>query len=356
VLCGLFFGVHVAIGGEISIMRSMMSGIVEKEFKRIVSQKMAGERLDRYLITSGIGLSRSMTAKLIKEGRILVNGKQAKPAQKLVEGDEVYALLELPDREAALQPQEIPLDIIYEDEHLILINKQAGIVVHPARGHTSGTLVNALLAHCGDLPRGSKGEVRPGVVHRLDKDTTGLILFAKTYEALRDLTRQTGARSMQKEYAALAWGKFELPRGEIAAPIGRSTLDRRRMTVTPIASREAATRFKLERVYAGCVSCLRAWLVTGRTHQIRVHLRHYGHPVIGDAEYGGREQIQPRSQSEDEVLRGCLDRIGRQALHAKVLGFVHPATGEDMLFESELPDDMQSVVEFLEEYERSCNS
>ena len=329
---------------------------VEREFKRTVSRKMAGSRLDRYLITSGIGLSRSMTAKLIKEGKILVNDSKAKPSQKLAEGDEVYALLQLPDREESLRPQEIPLDIVYEDDHIILLNKSRNMVVHPARGHSSGTLINALLAHCGDLPRGEKGEVRPGVVHRLDKDTTGLILFAKTYEALRDLTRQTKARSMLKEYVALAWGKFELPRGEIAAPIGRSTLDRRRMTVTPLESREAATRFKLERVYAGCVSYLRLWLVTGRTHQIRVHLRHYGHPVIGDAEYGGRGGIRPQSRVESEVLKGSLERIDRKALHAKVLGFVHPATGKKMLFETDLPDDMQSVVDFLEEYERSHHS
>ena len=330
---------------------------VEREFKRTVSRKMAGERLDRYLITSGIGLSRSMTAKLIKNGKILVNGEKSKPSHKLAEGEEVYALLELPDhREESLRPQEIPLDIVYEDEHLILINKPADMVVHPARGHTSGTLINALLAHCGDLPRGEKGEVRPGVVHRLDKDTTGLILFAKTYDALRDLTQQTEARSMQKEYVTLVWGRFELTEGEIAAPIGRSTLDRRRMTVTPISSREAATRFKLERVYAGCVSYLRLWLVTGRTHQIRVHLRHYGHPVLGDPEYGGREQIQPTSRTEAEVLKGSLERIDRQALHAKVLGFRHPVKGKEMVFETDLPDDMQSVVDFLEEYEGSCNS
>ncbi|MBN2379077.1 RluA family pseudouridine synthase [candidate division WOR-3 bacterium] len=331
-------------------------GLLEKEFKRIVSRKMAGERLDRYLITSGIGFSRSITAKLIKQGKITVNSKPAKPAQKLAEGDEVYALLELPDtREESLRPQEIPLDIVYEDDDIILVNKPPHMVVHPARGHSSGTLINALLAHCGDLPRGEKGEVRPGVVHRLDKDTTGLILFAKTYEALRDLTHQTSARSMHKEYVALAWGKFELSDGEIAAPIGRSTLDRRRMTVTPISSRDSRTRFRLEHVYAGCVSCLRLWLVTGRTHQIRVHLAHYGHPVVGDVEYGGREQIVPCSRTEAQVLAGCLERIMRQALHAKMLGFVHPASGKEMRFETELPADMQNVVDFLEEYEKSHN-
>lgn len=328
---------------------------IEREFKRTVSRKMAGERLDRYLITSGIGLSRSITSKFIKDGKILVNGQRAKPSQKLASGDEVYALLQLPDRDEALRPQEMPIEIVFEDEYLILVNKPAGMVVHPARGHSSGTLINALLAHCGDLPRGKKGEVRPGVVHRLDKDTTGLILFAKTYEALRDLTRQTEERSMRKEYTALAWGKFELPRGEIVAPIGRSTLDRRRMTVTPLESREAATRFKLERVYAGCVSRLRLWLVTGRTHQIRVHLRHYGHPVLGDPEYGGRRQIQPSSRAEAEVLQGSLERIQRQALHAKLLGFAHPATGSQMVFESDLPEDMQSVLDLLEEYEGSHN-
>lgn len=326
---------------------------VEKEFRRTVSRKMAGERLDRYLITSGIGLSRSMTARLIKEGIVTVNGERSKPSHKLAEGDEVYAFLRLPDRrEESLQPQEIPLDIVYEDSHIICLNKPPNMVVHPARGHSKGTLINALLAHCGDLPRGEKGEVRPGVVHRLDKDTTGLILFAKTYDALVHLTRQTGARSMHKEYVALAWGKFELTEGEIAAPIGRSTLDRRRMTVTPIESRDAATRFELERVYADCVSYLRLWLVTGRTHQIRVHLRHYGHPVIGDVEYGGRTDIRPETKTEAEILEGCLKRINRQALHARMLGFVHPATGKEMMLETELPEDMQNIVDYLETYEQ----
>jgi 23S rRNA pseudouridine1911/1915/1917 synthase len=331
-------------------------GLIEREFHRIVSRKMAGERLDRYLITSGVGISRSMVAKLIKDGKITVNGKRTKPSAKLAEGNEVHATLIVPDREFALQPEEIELDIVYEDEEIILVNKPPNMVVHPARGHLKGTLVNALLGHCKNLPRGEKGEVRPGVVHRLDKDTTGLILLAKSYEALVNLTRQTSARTMHKEYVALAWGRFELTEGEIAAPIGRSTLNRLRMTVTPISSREATTRFKLERVYAGCVSYLRLWLVTGRTHQIRVHLRHYGHPVVGDCEYGGRQEIIPSSRTETEVLAGCLERISRQALHAKMLGFKHPATGKDMLFESELPRDMQSIVEFLEEYERSHNS
>lgn len=315
-----------------------------------------GERLDRYIVTAGVGLSRSMIAEIIKQGKVLVNGKPSKPAAKLAENDEVYALLELPEPDSALQPEKIELDIVYEDDYIIVLNKPPNMVVHPARGHTGGTLVNALLSHCGDLPRGENGEVRPGVVHRLDKDTTGLILFAKTYESLREMTRQTTERSMRKEYFALAWGKFELEEGEITAPIGRSTLDRRRMNVTPIESREASTRFKLERVYAGCVSALRLWLVTGRTHQIRVHLRHYGHPVLGDPEYDGREQIMPQTRTEAEVLKGSLERIKRQSLHARVLGFKHPANGEEMLFESKLPLDMQSVIDFLEQHEGSHNS
>jgi len=317
---------------------------VEQEFKRTVSEKQWGTRIDHYLIRSGIGVSRSLIQKLIREGRVLVNDRPVKPAYRLKENDRVYVRFEM-FVSAEIKPVDIPLDIVYEDEDILVLNKSAGIIVHPARGNLENTLVNAVLFHCGRLPSLSDA-VRPGVIHRLDKDTTGLIIFAKTDAALSRLGKMIAERKVQKRYVVVCWGFPGLYEGMIEAPIGRSGLDRTKMTVTPLSSKLAATRFKvLERF--PIATFLKVWLITGRTHQIRVHLDHVGCPVVGDPDYGGRNPSVIKQSAHLPHFRKILDLIDRQALHAAELEFLHPRTGERIKLSAPLPPDITRVLEYL---------
>jgi 23S rRNA pseudouridine1911/1915/1917 synthase len=317
---------------------------VEQEFKRIVSEKQWGTRIDQYLILSGIGVSRNLIQKLIRQGKVLVNERPVKPAYRIKEGDKVYVRFEQ-FTSPELQPENIPLDIIYEDEDIIVLNKPAGIVVHPARGNLKHTLVSAVLFHCGRLPSLSDA-VRPGVLHRLDKDTTGLIIFAKNDAALSNLGKMIARREIQKQYAVIAWGFPGLYQGMVEAPIGRSGLDRTKMTVTPLSSKLAATKFKvLERF--PFASYLKVWLITGRTHQIRVHLKHIGCPVVGDYDYGGRDPSVIKKSEHLPYFKAVLGLIDRQALHAAELVFKHPRTGRELHLTAPLPRDMQDVLDYL---------
>jgi 23S rRNA pseudouridine1911/1915/1917 synthase len=318
---------------------------MNRTFERIVSDKMWGRRLDHYLMESGIGTSRNQAAKLIGQGLVLVNGKPAKPSYKVKPDDHITASFETAEP-FSIDPEPIPLRIAYEDDEVVVVDKPPGIVVHPARGHSHHTLVNALLHHCRNLPAGANSKIRPGVLHRLDKDTTGLLVFAKTDESLTNMGRQVEARKLTREYRAVVWGDLGLETGTIDAPVGRSSLDRKRMAVTPFASREAITRFEsLERF--GVATMVKVRLLTGRTHQIRVHMTHYGHPVVGDPEYGGRNREVVRRQADVPLFERMLEIMKRQALHAAVLGFWHPKTGKYMEFSSALPDDMESLLGFL---------
>lgn len=317
-----------------------------KEFLRIAAEKMQGTRLDHYLIVSGIGLSRNRVVKLIKEGKILVNDKKVKPSYRVKGGDRIYARFE-PEKELEIIPENIPLNIVYEDEDVIVVDKPKGMVVHPARGHKSGTLVNALLFHCQNLPAGQE-KYRPGVIHRLDKDTTGLLVFAKTESALSFLGRELENRRINREYLAILWGNLPLDKGVVEAPIGRDSLDRKKMAVTPFSAKKAITEFSVIKRYR-IATYVRLKLLTGRTHQIRVHMSHFGHPVVGDKDYGRSFTKLIKSKEEYSLAKKMLSVIDRQALHSAKLGFIHPEKREYVEFISSLPGDMGNLLRTLEE-------
>ncbi|MBI4723109.1 MAG: RluA family pseudouridine synthase [Candidatus Stahlbacteria bacterium] len=309
------------------------------EFSRIVNPKEK-IRLDKYLYKAGIGVSRSQIQRLIEEGQVLVNGQKAKSHTPLNRGDKVDVNYAKPEG-FKVTPEPIELDIVYEDQDIIVINKPPVIVTHPAPGHLHGTLVNALLHHC-DLSKVSD-RTRPGVLHRLDKDTSGLIIFAKTEIALVKLARQIEERKIRRKYIAFVWGKMGMLEGTIDAPIGRHTLDRKHMAVTPLKSRDAITHFRVLDEFK-YITHLSVELKTGRTHQIRVHLLHFGHPVVGDPDYDGRKKpIEVPTPIFDKILT----IITRQALHAGELAFMHPITKKQMEFHSPLPKDMQELLNYL---------
>lgn len=272
--------------------------------------------------------SRSHIKKLIDEGCVLVNNLPSKPHHKLKNGDVVTVDLSKEKKEVSLLPENIPLDIIYEDEYLLVVNKPAGMAVHPALGINSGTLVNALLYHCKKLSGIGLGE-RPGIVHRLDKDTSGVMVVAKDDETHRQLAGQFKERTVRKRYIAFVNGLVELDKGNIELPIGRHPSQRQKLTVRFSESRDAITEYKVLRRFKNC-TMLELTPKTGRMHQLRVHLSYLGHPILGDATYGERS-----------------DLISRQALHASMLGFTHPATKKYSEFTSEMPQDMKKVQDFL---------
>ncbi|MDH4211543.1 MAG: RluA family pseudouridine synthase [candidate division WOR-3 bacterium] len=324
-----------------------MSQEESKEFSRVVAEKQKGRRIDQYLISAGIGLSRSLTQKLISTGKVLVNNSPVKSSYRVKTGDEISVHFQV-HVVPQMQPEEIALDIVHEDSEIIIVNKHKGIVVHPARGNFQHTMVNALLHHCGQLPTlGDK--IRPGVLHRLDKDTTGLIIFAKTDSALTSLSRAIERREVRKKYEVICWNYPGLPEGVIEAPIGRSGLDRKKMTVTPLSSKLATTKFTVEQRFR-IATHLSVVLITGRTHQIRVHFKHIGCPIVGDKDYGGRSPGVIRKSEELPVFKGILGLIDRQALHAAELDFVHPGSKRKMHLEAPLPEDMQAVLDYLREY------
>ncbi|WP_324717654.1 RluA family pseudouridine synthase [Carboxydochorda subterranea] len=306
-----------------------------REITLTVPPEAHGLRVDAYLAQfTEVGPSRAFVQRLITRGNVLLNGRPAKPAHRVAEGDEVWVLVPPPERPEDLQPEAIPIDVVYEDEHLLVINKPRGMVVHPGVGNFSGTLVNALLAHSPRLS-GIAGVMRPGIVHRLDKDTTGLLVVAKTNDAHLGLTRQLKERTIHRIYWAIVRGQPGVEAGLVDAPIGRHPHDRLRMAVVP-EGRPAVTRFTvLERF--GAYSLLEVKLETGRTHQIRVHMAYIGHPIAGDPVYGA---------GRGHKARGELG-LKAQALHARELVFVHPVTGRPMHFVAPLPEDMEQALERL---------
>lgn len=314
-----------------------------------VPDELAGDRIDKALAFLYPSLSRSRLKALIEEGEVMVNDKPCTTASQKVLPGQVIAV-NVPDPvEAIPQPENIPLDIVYEDESLLVINKQAGLVVHPGAGNWTGTLVNALLYHCGDTLSGIGGVLRPGIVHRLDKDTTGLMVVAKSDVAHRGLSAQLADRSLSRTYIAVAW-KVAPMKGVVDKPIARHAIQRQRMTIPPKGGREARTHYQRLEVYRDVASGVQCELETGRTHQIRVHLSAIGHPLIGDTLYGLQENAQYsllRKAGYEEDVQKAVVGFPRQALHAAAISFIHPVTEEEMGFESELPDDMTRLIEML---------
>ncbi|MCI6352025.1 MAG: RluA family pseudouridine synthase [Firmicutes bacterium] len=289
----------------------------------------AGIRLDAFLSADG-ALTRSQAARLIAEGRVRVNGKPAAKSARLSGGETVT--VDVPQlRETALPPQDIPLDVVYEDDDVIVVNKPTGLVVHPAPGHPDGTLVNALLHHCGDSLSGIGGEKRPGIVHRIDRDTSGLIIAAKTDAAHLALSAQLKDHSLSRTYECLVTGNMKQDSGTVNAPIGRSSADRKKMAVVP-TGRRAVTHWEVVARYPG-VTHLRCRLETGRTHQIRVHMAYIGHPILGDTVYGAKKPVPG--------LTG-------QCLHATGLRFVHPRTGEPVELHCPLPPEFTAMLQKLQ--------
>jgi len=318
----------------------------------VAAPEQAGWRLDRFLAAKLPDLSRSRLKALIEEGQVALGRATIRDANHRIKPGETYAVTVPPPVPAIPAGQTIPLTIVYEDAALIVVDKPAGLVVHPAAGNPDGTLVNALIAHCGDTLKGVGGERRPGIVHRLDKDTSGLLVAAKTERTMRSLAKQFANHTIERAYHAVVWGCPRKHEGRIETQIGRNPFDRKRMGVLRGGGKEARTRYKVlerfglqdnksARPFASLVECR---LETGRTHQIRVHLTHLGHPLIGDPAYGrARHPPRAKSEAEEKAYRAVAD-FPRQALHARLLGFHHPTLDKAMRFESEWPADMAGLI------------
>jgi 23S rRNA pseudouridine1911/1915/1917 synthase len=303
-------------------------------------------RIDKFLSTRIENISRTRVQNAANAGNIIVNGNPVKPNYKVKPRDLIQILLPTPPREIKLLPEEIPLNIVFEDDEVIVVNKPAGMVVHPAYGNYSGTLVNALMWHFRDLPMFNTGEQRPGLVHRIDKNTSGLLVVAKTEYALNKLSQQFFYRTTDRKYLALVWGVPNPPEGTIEGNVGRNIRDRKIMQVFPDGSqgKHAVTHYKVTE-NLGYVSVLECKLETGRTHQIRVHLSYIKHPLFNDFEYGGDQILKGTTFTKyRQFAENCFKLVPGQALHAKTLAFDHPVTGKRLSFDSELPQGMSALL------------
>ncbi|MCC8173317.1 MAG: RluA family pseudouridine synthase [Odoribacter sp.] len=312
-------------------------------------------RIDKFLMTRLPYLSRTKIQAAAEAGNILVNEKTVKPNYKIKPGDIVTVVMSYPKREIEILPEDIPLNIVYEDDALLIINKEPGMIVHPAYGHFTGTMVNALAWHLKDNPMFQGEDFRPGIIHRIDKDTSGLLVVAKTEEAKSHLALQFFNKTSERKYVAVCWGNLKEESGTIIGNIGRHPANRKVMTIFPDNSqgKHAVTHYKvIERLgYVNLVECV---LETGRTHQIRAHFKHIGHPLFNDPEYKGNEIIKGTTFTKyKQFVHNCFEICPRQALHAKTLGFIHPTTGEKMTFDSEIPQDMQNLIEKWRNYTAS---
>jgi 23S rRNA pseudouridine1911/1915/1917 synthase len=303
-------------------------------------------RIDRFLANRLQNITRSRLQAAADEGKILVNTIPVKSSYKVKPGDVISIVMDYPRRELRIIPENIPLNIVYEDDHLLVVNKPAGLVVHPGHGNYTGTLVNALAYHFRELPLFNTDDPRPGLIHRIDKNTSGLLVIAKTIDAKVKLSLQFFEKTTKRKYEALVWGDLVNDEGTITGNIGRSLKNRQVFTVYPDGEhgKHAVTHYKvIERL--GYVNLVECRLETGRTHQIRVHMKHIGHPLFNDDNYGGDQILRGTTFTKyKQFVKNCFEMIPRQALHAQTLGFIHPATGKEMLFESELPEDLAGVI------------
>jgi 23S rRNA pseudouridine1911/1915/1917 synthase len=307
----------------------------------VVSQSDQGKRFDRFLQEQDLPLSRSRIKELITHGEFRVNDRHVKPASRLRPGDRVRGVVPAP-RPLGVRAEDIPLDILHEDPHIIVVNKAAGMIVHPAPGISTGTLVNALLFHCKDLS-GINGVLRPGIVHRLDRYTSGVIVAAKHDRAHESLVTQFKTRTVQKRYLAVVYGRFSEVEGMIDMSLGRHPKKRMTMSIHTRRPREAITRWKVVEELK-CFTLLEVFPRTGRTHQIRVHLASMGHPILGDPTYGRKKHVR---RIDEPLVRAVAEEFSRQALHAFDLSFRHPESGQSMSFRAPLANDMEEIIEFL---------
>lgn len=312
-------------------------------------------RVDKFLVARLEKSSRNRVQQAADAGCILVNGRAVKSNYRVKPFDVVSIVMDRPRYELEITPEDIPLDIVYEDETVLVVNKPAGMVVHPGHGNYNGTLVNALAWHFKDNPDYDSDDPRMGLVHRIDKDTSGLLVVAKTPDAKTDLGRQFFNKTTKREYVAVVWGQPEPAAGTVTGYIGRNPKDRLQMTVVtdPSQGKHAVTHYEIiERL--GYVSVVRCRLETGRTHQIRVHMKHIGHPLLNDARYGGDEILRgERSASYKRFVANCFEICPRQALHARTLGFVHPVTRQELFFSCDVPADMTAMIERWRTYMNS---
>lgn len=310
-------------------------------------------RVDKFLMNFVENATRNKVQQAAKQGNIFVNGVAVKSNHRVKANDEVKVMFAHPPHEYLLTPENLPINIVYEDDELLVVNKPAGMVVHPGHGNYSGTLINALIYHFENLPNNSSN--RPGLVHRIDKETSGLLVVAKTENAMNHLAQQFFLKTSEREYIALVWGNVQEDEGTIQGHIGRHLKDRLLMDVFPDGThgKEAVTHYKvLERFgYTTLISCK---LETGRTHQIRVHMKHIGHTLFNDERYGGDKILKGTTFAKyKQFVENCFETLPRQALHAKTLGFEHPTNGKFLRFDSELPEDMVKCIEKWRNYSKS---
>lgn len=324
-----------------------------EHFKLVIDKGQEPLRIDKFLMNRIENATRSKVQQSIEAGNVLVNGKQIKSNYKVKPADTLTVVFTHPPREIELIPENIPINIVYEDDNIVVVNKEPGMVVHPAYGNYRGTLVNALIYHFQQLPKAKGAEFRPGLVHRIDKNTSGIMVMAKDELSMARMAKKFYDRVIDRLYVALVWGDPKEDAGTITGNIGRSLKDRKVMDVFPVDSemgKHAVTHYKVLRRF-GYVTLVECKLETGRTHQIRVHMKYAGHPLFNDEVYGGNRILKGTTFPKyKQFVENCFKLLPRHALHAKSLGFKHPITDKYIHFESELPDDMKAVLEKWENY------